>query len=193
MSQIEVWNRFISEGNMEALAQVYFHCYDLLYDYGQKFTSDKQLVEDSIQEVFINIIKQRKNIGTVKSLDAYLISTFRRQLFIDFKKQKKTVLTEQLPEERFDYYNSPEQNVSDNENLDRLHIAVKQCVDKLTQKQQEILYLRFEREISYEEIAATLNITVESCYKSTYRSIRIIRSEIGKIQGKKENVFPRFV
>ncbi len=193
MTQIEVWNKFISEGNMEALSHIYFHYYDLLYDYGQKHTSDKQLVEDTIQEAFINFIKHRKNIGIVKSLDAYLISTFRRLLFLDLKKQRKTILTVQLPEEHFDYFKSPDQDIYDKENLEQIHYAIKQCVGKLTPKQQEIMYLRFEKEISYEEIAGTLNITVESCYKSTYRCIQKIRSEVEKILGKKGKFVSGFV
>lgn len=189
MTQIELWNKFISDANMEALSQIYFHYYDLLFDYGQKHTSDKQLVEDTVQEVFINLIKHRKNIGIVKSLDAYLISAFRRQLFLDLNKQKKTILTERLPEEHFDYFKSPNQDISEGENMERLHSTIKQCISKLTDKQREIIFLRFEREISYEEIAETLNISVDSCYKLTYRTIKTIRSEVEKILGKGANIF----
>lgn len=184
--QIEVWNQFILDGNQNALSQLYFHYYDLLFDYGLKRTSDKQLVEDAIQDIFINFIKLRESIGSVKNLTGYLISTFRRQLFLEHKKQKKTIPTEQLPEEHFDYFKSPEQDIAEAENMERLHSTINQCISKLTDKQREIIFLRFEREISYEEIAETLNISVESCYKSTYRSIKTIRSEVEKILGKNQ-------
>ena len=186
--QVEAWDQFILDGNMDALSRIYFHYYDLLFTYGMKHTSDKQVVEDTIQNVFMNLIKLRKSIGDIKNLSGYLISTFRRQLFLDLNKQKKTILTEQLPEERFDYFKSPEQDISDKENLERIHLTIKQCIGKLTAKQQEIIFLRFEREVPYEEIAEMLNISVDSCYKSVYRSIKTIRAEVGKILGKVENV-----
>ena len=184
IGQIEIWNKFILDGNQDALSRIYFHYYDLLFDYGQKHTSDKQLVEDVIQDIFINFIKVRKRIGNVKNLGGYLLTTFRRQLYLDLIRQKKTILTEQLPEGQFDYYKSPEQEGSDQESMEQVHSAIRECIGKLTPKQQEMIYLRFEREISYEQIAQTLNISVDSCYKSTYRSIKIIRAEVEKILGK---------
>jgi len=188
-SQIEIWNKFILDGNTDALSQIYFHYYDCLFDYGLRHSTDKQLVEDAIQNVFINIIKFRENIGSVKNLTGYLISTFRRQLYLDLNRQKKTILTEQFPEEHFDYFRCPEQDLSDVENKERLYSTMEQCIGKLTDKQREIIFLRFEREISYEEIAQVLNISVESCYKSSYRSIKIIRSEVEKVLVKGGNIF----
>jgi RNA polymerase sigma factor (sigma-70 family) len=182
--QIDVWNQFILNGNMDALSRIYFHCYDLLFTYGMKYTSDKLVVEDTIQNVFMNFIKFRESIGDVKNLSGYLISTFRRQLFLDLNKQKKTIPTEQLPEEQFDFFLSNEQGISDKEDMERIHLTIKQCIGKLTVKQQEIIFLRFESEISYEEIAVILNISIDSCYKSVYRSIKTIRSEVEKILGK---------
>lgn len=185
-SQFEDWNQFIIEGNMDALSRIYFHCYDLLFTYGLKHTADKQVVENTIQDVFMNLITLRKSIGDVKNLTGYLICTFRRQLFLELNKQKKTILTEKLPEEQFDFFKSPEQDISDKEDLKQLHVIIKQCIGNLTNKQQEIIYLRFESGISYEEISEMLHISVDSCYKLVYRSIKTIRSEVGKIQAKEE-------
>lgn len=185
-SQFEDWNQFILEGNMDALSRIYFHCYDLLFTYGLKHTADKQVVENTIQNVFMNLITLRKSIGDVKNLTGYLICTFRRQLFLELNKQKKTILTEKLPEEQFDFFKSPEQDISDKEDLEQLHVIIKQCIGNLTNKQQEIIYLRFESGISYEEISEMLHISVDSCYKLVYRSIKTIRSEVGKIQAKEE-------
>lgn len=192
-NQIDVWNKFILDGNLEALSQIYFKYYDLLFDYGLRHISDRQLVEDVIQDIFINFIKTRKNIGIVKSLNGYLFSTFRRQLYLDFKKQKKTILTEKFPQEHFEYFKSLELNSSENEDMELIYSTVKHCIGKLTDRQREIIFLRFEKEISYDEIALTLNISVDSCYKSTYRSIKIIRAEVEKILGKPANIFLIFL
>ena len=90
--QTEKWNRFIFEGDLNDLSLIYFHYYDRLYSYGLKHSSDKQLVEDTIQNIFLNFIKYRQNIGQVRNLAGYLISSFRHQLFLDLNKQKKTIL-----------------------------------------------------------------------------------------------------
>lgn len=175
LTQIRNWNLFIADGNKSALSHIYSDNYDLLYDYGMRYSSNIQIIEDTIQEVFICMIKYRKSIGIVKNLQGYLISTFRRQLFIDLNKQKKTISTEQMPEGFFDYFKSPDNDISDKEDLELLHTTINECINNLNSKQKEIIFLKFEREIPYEEIAAILNISVESCYKSIYRTIRTIR------------------
>lgn len=189
ISQIDIWNHFILDGNLDALSNIYLHYYDLLFDYGIRHASDKQLVEDTIQNIFINFIKVRKNIGIVKNLDGYLISTFRRQLFHDSKKQHIGISLDQMGEEHFDYFKSPEQEIVEKENLERIHTAIKQSIHKLSEKQQEIIFLRFERNISYAEIAEILDISVDSCYKSIHRTIKKIRSEAEVILGKGGNIF----
>jgi len=175
LTQNEIWNLFINDGNEEALSSVYAENYDLLFDYGHRFTSNVNIIEDAIQDIFINIIKYRKSIGVVKNIKGYLICTFRRQLFLDLNKQKKIILTELIPEDFFDYFSSPDQETLDKENIEFLHSTINECISNLNPKQREILFLRFEREISYEEIAVILNISVESCYKSIYRTIKTIR------------------
>jgi len=174
------WNKFIEDGDTTSLSQIYIENYDLLYDYGLRYTADVKIVEDSIQEVFISIIKYRKKLGIVKNLQGYLISSFRRQLFINLNNTKKTISIDQIPESYFDYFKNPDTEISDKEDLEYLHTTINECISKLTSKQKEIMFLRFERDIPYEEISAILNISVESCYKSIYRTIKTIRNAVEK-------------
>ena len=190
---IKIWNQFVLDGNLDALSEIYFQYYNFLFDYGMRFTSDRQAVEDAIQSEFINIINTRKNISPIKNLPGYLISTFRRQLFRDLNKQKKIISTELLTEDHFDYFKNLEQDNLEQENQEEIYFVIKQCINKLTAKQREIIFLKFEKEISYEEISEMLNISVESCYKSVYRTIKAIRLEAEKMLKKRESIFLWFV
>lgn len=192
-NQMNEWNRFILDGNLDALSGIYYHYYDLLFTYGMKHNSNKQAVEDAIQDVFLNLIKFRKTIGVVKNLPGYLVSTFRRQLFLTIQKQKKTIVARKLPDENFDFFKSDDQDLLEKENLEQLHATIRKCIGKLSSRQQEIVFLRFENNISYEEIAEMLQISVDSCYKSVYRSIKTIRQEVGKASGKGDNVILLFL
>jgi RNA polymerase sigma factor (sigma-70 family) len=181
----ENWDKFILDGDLNALSLIYFHFYDRLYSYGLKHSSSKQLVEDTIQNVFLNLIKYRNTIRQVRSLAGYLTSSFRHQLFLDMKSQKRIILTDQFPEGHFDYYRNSDQVQSEGRNLEAIHATIRECVSHLTRKQQEIIYLRFELGISYDEISSMLNISVDSSYKSVYRSVQAIRSQVEKIIQKK--------
>jgi len=180
LSQDEYWDIFIKNGNEEALSHIYYDNYDLLFDYGHKFTSNVNIIEDAIQDIFINIIKSRKNIGLIKNLKGYLICAFRRQLFLDLNKQNKMVSTGHFQDDIFDYLKRPDLDFSEKENQEFIYTTIEKCISNLTPKQQEILFLRFERELSYSDIAKALNISIDSCYKSIYRTIKTIREEATK-------------
>lgn len=178
------WNQFIHDNNLDALSQIYFHYYDQLFSYGQKHSFNKQAVEDSIQNVYLNLIKHRKNIGEVKNLTGYLLSSFRRQLITDSSKQKNIALSEQMSLDKFDFFKSQDQDISEKENKETTLKAINDCIEKLSSRQREMLYLKFQSGISYEEIAGMLDISVDSCYKSIYRSVKFIRNELENILGK---------
>lgn len=180
INQIELWTHFIENGDEVSLSRIYSGNYDLLYDFGLRYTADIEIVEDSIQEVFISIIKYQKKIGLVSNVQGYLLSSFRRQLFLNLKNKKKTISMDQLPEGDFDYFKSPDSDISDKEDKEFLHNVVYECINNLTCKQKEILFLRFQQNVPYEEIASILNISVDSCYKSIYRTIKSIRFAVEK-------------
>jgi RNA polymerase sigma factor (sigma-70 family) len=166
---------------------VYFHFYDYLYDYGLRKTSDIHAVEDAIQISFLNIIKQRENLSKVNNLPGYLISTFRRQLFSDLKKQKQMIPFENISDEHFEYFKISDSESLDKKELEDLYHTVNDCISNLTDRQKEILYLRFEKGVSYDIISEMLNITVDSCYKSVYRTVNILKEEVEKVIGSRMN------
>ena len=190
-SLLNVWNQFVGNGSKHALEKIYFHYYDRLFTYGLKHTPDKQLVEDSIQTIFLNFIQKRKGIGPVKNLTGYLMSSLRHQLFYHLSKQKKTILTDDLPDEKFDFFNNEnsEGDVSDEEQIAQVRKTVRESIGKLPSRQQEIIFLRFDSGIPYEEIAELFGITVDSCYKSVYRSIKAVREEVERTMGKGNILF----
>lgn len=175
ITQLEIWNKFVEDGDEVSLSYIYMENYDLLYDYGLRYTSEYEVVEDSIQEVFMSVIKYREKIGFVRNIQGYLISSFRRQLFLNLNNEKRTISMDQIPEVSFDYFKCPDNEISDKEEKEFLHATINDCISNLTNKQKEILFLRFEQDIPYDEIAKILNISVDSCYKSIYRTIRSIR------------------
>jgi RNA polymerase sigma factor (sigma-70 family) len=177
-----MWESFITQDNREALSLIYFDHYDHLFNFGLKHTTDHQIIEDSIQNTFGYFLKVRKKLGSVNNVPGYLFMSFRRQLLLDLKKQKKSLMTDKLPDNQFGYFSNPEQDLSDQEDENKLRMIVKECIGKLPAKQQEMIYLRYECDLSYEDISAMLEITVESCHKSVYRAIKTIRTEAQKLQ-----------
>lgn len=177
----DAWNHFVSTGDEGHFSALYFAHFDLLYTIGRRYTSDTQVIEDSIQNVFVYLLKNRTKIKLVTKVRSYLIISFRHQLFLDLKKQKRLALSEELPENQFDYYPSIEHAILKQDEHNEILEALKKSLKNLPPKQQEIIYLRYDCDLSYEEISAILEISVDSCYKSVYRAIKAVKTDIESI------------
>lgn len=179
------WKAFISTGCDKSFSRIYHDHFDLLYYIGLKYTSNNtQVIEDSIQNVFVYLLKKRKSLTEVTNVKAYLVKSFRRQLLVDLKKQSRFTLSDHFPEERFGYFNGIEQTIAEKEESDELKQAMRKSLAKLSPRQQEIIYLRYDCELAYEDIANILEISVDSCYKSVYRSVRILKTSIEQLVTK---------
>ena len=75
-----LWRRFI-EGDEEAYACIYRQYVDSLYAYASCFISDKCLVEDCIQDLFIKIYQNRKSLKETDNIKLYLFVALKRQLY----------------------------------------------------------------------------------------------------------------
>jgi len=173
---IELWEMFISQDDQKSLSIIYKDHFDLLYNFGFKYTSDTDAIENSIQNIFGYFLKKRNKLGAVNNMSGYLIQCFRHELYLALKKQKKIVLCQTIPEGYFNHDSAQKENES-GEKREQLHQTMMAIIKKLNPKQQKIINLRFIEQLSYKEISGMLNISVDSCYKSVYRSIASIRHE----------------
>ena len=62
---------------------MYCRFYSLLYYYGLKLVSDKELVKDCIQDIFIKIIQNHSTLSPTLNVKGYLIKTLRNKLLMD--------------------------------------------------------------------------------------------------------------
>ena len=75
----ELWDSF-KAGDDRAFSQIYETYADLLFSYGMRFTSNREIVRDTLQELFIKLYKNRKNLSTTDHIKFYLFCAFRHQL-----------------------------------------------------------------------------------------------------------------
>jgi len=81
------WIRNIDD--QEAYKELYRFYFKKFYNYGKKFTTNNPLIEDTIQEVFLDIWSNRQKLLNVKSINSYFFSSFRYTLFRNIKHELK--------------------------------------------------------------------------------------------------------
>ena len=177
-----IWELFIATGNKEAIGKIYFSHYDLLYNFGLKYTNDHGIIEDAIQNIFGYFLKSRK-LSPVKNLRGYLIQSFRHQLLLDLKKREKIFYLSNSEVVNNDCHQPEVNEIFEQEMSRRTLEKLDLCIENLTAKQKEIIYLRFQCELSYAEIARILDIAVDSCQKNVYRALKALREDFEKFGG----------
>lgn len=160
----------ITSGDHKQYELMYRYYYKKLYNYGRKLTDDVVIIEDAIQETFLKLWADQYLLEKIASPRSYLFRLFRNKIISYFKdQQKETHLA------HADIFNEVEFAV-DHFIIQRDHDQAvnKQLQDalaKLTDRQREIIFLRFYENLSYEEAAVILNISIKGSYKLMARAI----------------------
>ena len=80
------WQSFL-EGDDNAYAWLYSQYVQQLYQYGCRFTTDTEMVKDCVQDVFVNIYRQKgKYSSPPANIKIYLMSSLRNSIFNVFNK-----------------------------------------------------------------------------------------------------------
>lgn len=163
-------------GNYHAFSKLYESYIAQLTNYAFKFTNNKQIVEDALHDIFVYIWNNRTELKIRRSLKAYLFKCVRTSLIKKINKSKKWVFFDEANEKEYlHYFNSNEIKYIENENYFLLKERMSNVLGLLTSKQKEVIYLRFYHELSFDEIAANMNLTTKACYKLMGRAIAELR------------------
>lgn len=171
----ENWQKIV-EGNKQAFSEAYTLFYKKLYNYGRKFTDDDNNIEDAIQEVMLSVWNKREKLDKVSFPVTYIYTSFRYLLFAQLRKEKKKVLMISLNENEVEF--SADHMLICSEEGSIKEKQLQQAIAKLTSRQREAIFLRFYEGLNYDEVAATLGISVKATYKIMARAILELKSQL---------------
>ena len=169
----------LKKSDQSALAQMFQKYSDLLLKYGMSITQDKDLVKDSVQELFINIWNQRQNISVTRSLKLYLIISLRRIILRKLEKER-THSTTQLEAYHSDHLNEkdPETRIVEREHQLQQHQLLQNEINNLPKRQREVIHLRFYEELNFEEIGAIMELNYQGVRNILYKSVKALRARL---------------
>lgn len=176
------WAMF-KNGDNRMFSAIYSAYSRKLYQYGLKFTQNRTLIEDSIQELFFELLKNRKTIGQTDHILRYLLKSFRFKLFRLLKYERRFDLRNGSEEYAFDITFSIEHELILREKADRKSEIFAKALQELTPRQKEAIYLKFTNELEYNEVSEIMNMNLESCRNLIYRAVKALKESVqtGKI------------
>ncbi len=178
LKDAQLWT-LISSGDREAFGFVFKAITKDLFKYGCKFTRNKSLIEDVIQDIFIGLWNTRDRAKIEKSIKSYAVTAFRRELIRRLSAERKIEGLEGCSDDYFVQLSHMELNFQNQEIYqadNELHEAIRQ----LTSRQREAIYLKYFVELSYEEIAIALDMQVASLYNLMMKAMKSLKSILKK-------------
>lgn len=166
--------RLFREGDEDAYSELAQRYYAKLIHYGQKFTPDRQLVEDALQDVLVRLWLSRRTISDTPSVKFYLLKAFRHQLF---KVMQKFPRNPDVQEDIGEYYLefSVEELYIQQESDLKVQNEVGERLAHLPLRQREVIYLRFFQGLTLDEIADLLAIRTQSVSNLIQRALANLR------------------
>ncbi len=174
------WDEFRG-GSLEAFTALYNTHVRALYGYGRKFTPDADLVEDCIQDLFVDLWKKREGLGPTDSAKYYLFAALRNRII----RQKQTAArrtAEAFPEEyEFEITLSPEVSLINDQVTREQQRYLEHALGKLTRRQREAIYLKFFECLSYDEVARVMQLELRSVYNLVSKAIETLKHNAPKV------------
>lgn len=149
---------------------------DMLFNYGSRFTADRDIVKDCVQELFVELWKKRETLTLPKTVKWYLFVALRNRVF---REQTKWNKTETLSENEHDFFleYSIEEKIIGNTEDAELAKKIKTILNSLPARQREIIYLRYYENYDYEQISVLMNINKQSVHNLLQKAYKGIRSD----------------
>jgi RNA polymerase sigma factor (sigma-70 family) len=173
---IHIWDQF-REGDDKAFSRIFMLFSDVLYKYGLKFITDEDTVKDCIQELFIKLYDNRKSLPATDNIQFFLLKSLKNKIIDHLREDKHLVYVSPM-ELQFSvkYYFDPEEEIS-GINQD-IKDKFEKVLNLLNDRQKEAIYLRYQMELSHEEIAQLLHINCQSVRNLIHRSVKKVRAEM---------------
>lgn len=165
------------QGDQNAFMSLYDMYAEMLLHYGLCITSDKELVKDCVQDVFIKLISKSQDLQVTK-VTSYLLISLRNRLLDEFR--RKNYMTETAVEDiRISTTVEDVENsyILDESSLNNVR-KVQILMDELTPRQRQVFTLYYIEQRKYEDICGIMQMNYHSVRNLVHRGMLKLRAAV---------------
>jgi RNA polymerase sigma-70 factor (ECF subfamily) len=177
MDETKHWET-LKAGNIQSLQALYNLHLTGLYAYGMVLCQDGDRVKDSIHDLFLSIWNNRQGFNIPTSGKAYLMVSLRRRIFD--RDSKRDQLNVPLEESGMDHElssDAEEQWIRTEEETE-MQIKLDQAMAQLSDRQKEIIHMKYYQQMEYEEIARIMELNYQSARNLVNRALLVLRKQM---------------
>ncbi len=176
MSDQELWEK-LKAGQREAWQRIYQQEVAALLRYGFRFTQEKSLVEDCIQDLFVHIWQRREKLGTTTAIRPYLLVALRNRLLKQLAQAQKIAGEEAASFELSTHLNFESETIAD-EDASEQQAALKKALEQLSPRQREAIFLKYFEGLPYEEICRIMDLNYQSARNLVGAGLKALRQKL---------------
>lgn len=166
------------QGDQNAFMSLYDMYVEMLLNYGLCITSDKELVKDCVQDVFIKLISKSQDLQVTK-VTSYLLISLRNRLLDEFR--RKNYMTETAVED-IRISSATVEDVENSYILDESSLnnvrKVQILMDELTPRQRQVFTLYYIEQRKYEDICDIMQMNYHSVRNLVHRGMLKLRAAV---------------
>lgn len=160
---------FIS-GSEDAFDTIFKRYYEGLLNFAKvliPYPTDE--AEDIVADMFCTLWNNRKQIHITNTLGAYLYTAVKNRVFDHYRKRKMIF---HIPEDVADDYQQPDHLLMYKD----VTLRIQHLISELPPQMRLVFQLHRYEGFSYEEIAALLNISVNSVKTHMFRALKSLKA-----------------
>lgn len=168
--------RNFRKGDKKAFREVFDQYFNALCAFGYRYISDRNIVEDTVQEAFISLWEKREHFEHLNAIKAFLYTSVRNKCLNHLKhravlQKHETALVYELESEQFFTH-----HVIEEETFNQLFAEIRD----LPQAAQEIMLLALNG-LKNQEIADELRVSVNTVKTQKKISYSKLKEKLGPI------------
>ena len=149
-----------------------------IYNYVLRMTSDTMLAEDVVQNVFLKLYENLDRIYNKESVNFWLITTARNEMYSHFRSLKRKADEHQADLEEVDL--ATPISLEYEFDIRELREMILKELDSLPEEQKEVFILKEYTGMNYKEIAAVLSIDTELVKSRLYKTRQKLMKRLSK-------------
>ena len=166
-----------SEAKRDRLLKEAFRYHLELLTYARSLLGSYTAAEDAVQEAMLVVVRKFDQFQEGTSMLAWCRSIVRLEVLrLKQKKHRERNLTERLLDDAIDAAFDEFQTAQNLDEAACSREALESCLQRVSERGQNVLKARFVDELSYEQISHRIGMTLEAVRKMLFRVKKQVRS-----------------
>lgn len=150
---------------------------DKLLNFGKKFTTDRELIRDCVQDVFVKLYTKRGELDTIVNIESYLFVSLRNRLNDEFR-HNSHVSEDEISSFAMKFIDEAPPSIYDleQEEMELLRTCtVHNNMNCLSPRQKQVINLFYLEQRKYSDICRIMGINYQSVRNLMHRSMTRLR------------------